>query len=118
MIRRSTAARMLYLFLAAMQLSLPAVAAWADAASERENVANGPAVSHVEGSSDSTCPRIHPADCALCHAACGSFVRPTPSQLVASERRSAAPGRNLRRAHAPTDGLTWDARPRAPPALS
>ena len=118
MIRRPKVVRVLYLLFAAVQLALPSVASWAEAAIQSESAVRGPAVAHVEGRSDSTCPRIHPADCALCQAACGSFVRHTAPQLVAAERATAAPTPDRARAHAPTDGGSWDARPRAPPALS
>ena len=47
--------------LAALQLSLPGAAAWADARLDTE--AAGPA--HIESHSTSVCARIHPADCAF-----------------------------------------------------
>jgi hypothetical protein len=47
--------------LAALQLSLPGAAAWADA--RLDNAAAGPA--HIESHSTSGCIRIHPADCAF-----------------------------------------------------
>ena len=47
--------------LAALQLSLPGAAAWADARLDTE--AAGPA--HIESHSTSVCIRIHPADCAF-----------------------------------------------------
>ena len=47
--------------LAALQLSLPGAAAWADA--RLDTAAAGPA--HVESHSTAACARIHPADCAF-----------------------------------------------------
>lgn len=47
--------------LAALQLSLPGAAAWADARLDTEVA--GPA--HIESHSTSVCIRIHPADCAF-----------------------------------------------------
>ncbi len=47
--------------LAALQLSLPGAAAWADA--RLDTAAAGPA--HIESHSTSACVRIHPADCAF-----------------------------------------------------
>jgi hypothetical protein len=47
--------------LAAVQLSLPGAAAWADA--RLDTAAAGPA--HIESHSTPGCIRIHPADCAF-----------------------------------------------------
>ena len=47
--------------LAALQLSLPGAAAWADA--RLDSGAAGPA--HIESHSTAACARIHPADCAF-----------------------------------------------------
>jgi hypothetical protein len=47
--------------LAALQLSLPGAAAWADA--RLDSAVAGPA--HIESHSTSACARIHPADCAF-----------------------------------------------------
>jgi hypothetical protein len=47
--------------LAALQLSLPGAAAWADA--RLDSAAAGPA--HIESHSTSSCVRVHPADCAF-----------------------------------------------------
>jgi len=47
--------------LAALQLSLPGAAAWADA--RLDSAAAGPA--HIESHSTAACARIHPADCAF-----------------------------------------------------
>ena len=49
---------------AVLQFALPTVATFADARLERESV-SGPA-SHVESSSDASCHRVHPTECALC----------------------------------------------------
>jgi hypothetical protein len=60
---RSTSlqARVWLSLLAALQLSLPGAAAWADA--RLDSAAAGPA--HIESHSNATCVRIHPADCAF-----------------------------------------------------
>jgi len=47
--------------LAALQLSLPGAAAWADA--RLDSAVAGPA--HIESHSTSSCARVHPADCAF-----------------------------------------------------
>jgi len=47
--------------LAALQLSLPGAAAWADA--RLDSATAGPA--HIESHSTAACVRIHPADCAF-----------------------------------------------------
>jgi len=47
--------------LAALQLSLPGAAAWADA--RLDGAVAGPA--HIESHSTSSCVRVHPADCAF-----------------------------------------------------
>jgi hypothetical protein len=58
---RSTSfkARASLCLLAALQLSLPGAAAWADA--RLDTTATGPA--HIESHSTAGCVRIHPADC-------------------------------------------------------
>jgi len=60
---RSTSfrARGALFLLAALQLSLPGAAAWADA--RLDSAAAGPA--HIESHSTAACVRIHPADCAF-----------------------------------------------------
>jgi hypothetical protein len=60
---RSTSlkSRLSLALLAAVQLSLPGAAAWADARLDGETA--GPA--HIESHSTSVCIRIHPADCAF-----------------------------------------------------
>lgn len=46
---------------AALQLATPALSGLADA-----RLAAGDPIAHVESSSSSTCPAIHPPDCAVC----------------------------------------------------
>jgi hypothetical protein len=57
----SVKSRLSLSLLAALQLSLPGAAAWADA--RLDTTAAGPA--HIESHSTATCVRIHPADCAF-----------------------------------------------------
>ena len=63
---------------AVMQLALPAVATYADAGLERESERSS---AHVESSSRASCPRVHPADCALCQLV---FRTAEPTQAVVS----------------------------------
>lgn len=114
--RRSSIARLFYLLFASVQLALPPVAAWADAAGERASSTQSVAGPHVEAHTGSGCARIHPADCALCHAACASFTVPATHPLLVPARRADAPGPDVARRRAPADGSAWDARPRAPPS--
>lgn len=118
MTRRSTAARILFLVVAAVQLLLPPVAAWADAATEREAASRGMPYVHVEAQTANECARIHPADCALCHATCTTFTRTTPEPLLLVTRRTAEVRPADSRIGASTPSRAWGARPRAPPALS
>lgn len=66
MTRRSTIARLLFALIATLQLALPPVAAWADAAVEREASARAQSRTHIEAHTENGCARMHPADCALC----------------------------------------------------
>jgi hypothetical protein len=116
-IHRSTLARTLSVLFAIVQLLLPPVAAWADAAVEREASARAMPVVHIEAQTNNGCPRAHPADCALCHAAALSFTRPDAQTVrIATEAgRPECPVGS--RALATSAERAWSARPRAPPAL-
>jgi len=115
--RRSTLARLLFALFATVQLALPPVAAWADAAIEREASARAESRPHIEAHTENGCARVHPADCALCHAACATFTRPASAALVVAVRRTSAPGSGIVRRRAPSGGGFRDSQPRAPPAL-
>jgi hypothetical protein len=111
---RSVAARGLWLAAAVLQLLLPGAAAWADA---RLDAAGTQATAHFESHSTSSCARIHPPDCALCHflTAPAAPRRPTALRLDGASERAlpgtepAALPRSLVRPHPQS---------RAPPALS
>jgi hypothetical protein len=72
--RRSTVARLLFALFATVQLALPPVAAWADAAVEREASARAQSRTHIEAHTENGCARMHPADCALCQVASRIFA--------------------------------------------
>ena len=102
------------LLTALLQLSLPAAAAWADA---RLDSAGAHATAHVESHTTSSCARIHPPDCALCHFLSTPFTgrRAAALRLATSDARATrpvepAPVRSARARYFPP--------PRAPPALS
>ncbi len=116
--RRSIVSRWLILVLSAVQIALPGVAALADATMERESAARGVVAAHIEARTNGACARIHPAECALCQAACTSFVRADAQRLVTAPRRTAAPGTLVVRSHATDAGGAGESRPRAPPATS
>ena len=118
MTRRSIASRWLILVLSSVQIALPGVAAWADATLERESADRGVVAAHIETRTNGACARIHPADCALCQAACASFVRGDAQSLASAPRRTVAPGTLVVRARAADTGGGGDFRPRAPPATS
>src|SRR3989442_11757187 len=64
MTRRPIAVRGLWLVATALQVVLPGAAAWADA---RLDAAGAHATAHIESHTTSSCPPVHPPDCALCH---------------------------------------------------
>ena len=114
MSRPSLAVRMLWLVAALLQLALPGAAAWADA---RLDAAGAHARAHVESHTTSSCARVHPPDCALCHllSAPRAPCRPAALRLEPARghvTRRAEPGR-LRPAVS-----RLHPQPRAPPALS
>jgi hypothetical protein len=114
MSQRSPHVRACWLLAAALQLLLPGATAWADA---RLDAAGAHATAHIESHSTSSCARVHPPDCALCHFLTTPLVprRPTTLRLAAAGARVAPPAeparllRTLSRLHP---------QPRAPPPLS
>jgi uncharacterized membrane protein len=116
--RRSTVVRLVVALLATVQLLLPTVAAWADAAIEREALARSAPQIHVEAHSFNGCERIHAADCALCHAAFSSFTRPAQQPLAFSARRRAQSVPAAGRSRACSTDIVWNSQPRAPPGLA
>ena len=106
--------RVFRLLTALLQLALPAAAAWADA---RLDAAGAHATAHVESHTTSSCARIHPPDCALCHFLNAPFSgrRHVALRLATSDARTPRPVEPVpvRSALARFFPL-----PRAPPALS
>ncbi len=74
--KRSFWMRTPLLLLTVLQLSVPAAAAWADAL---QGEASGPA--HIESHSTSSCPRVHPADCAF-HRFLATPLAGTPAAVL------------------------------------
>ena len=102
------------LLAALVQLALPGAAAWADA---RLDSAGAHAAAHVESHTTSSCARIHPPDCALCHFLSAPFagrpavgLRLATSDVRATRPVEPVPVRSARARFFPP--------PRAPPALS
>ena len=102
------------LLTALLQLALPTAAAWADA---QLDTAGAHANAHVESHTTSSCARIHPPDCALCHFLNAPFSgrRHVALRLATSDARTPRPVEPVpvRSALARFFPL-----PRAPPALS
>jgi hypothetical protein len=65
MVPRTRLNRAGWLLAALFQLLLPAFASVADARAEGASASRG-AAAHVERFGATGCPRVHPADCALC----------------------------------------------------
>jgi hypothetical protein len=107
----------LVFLLAIVQLLLPTVAAWADAAIEREAAARRTPLVHIEAHTFNECARIHPADCVLCHAAGATYTAATAESFALPVSRSTASLPATESARASSPERTWDAQPRAPPAL-
>jgi hypothetical protein len=64
MIRRSRSGRFAWLVAAVLQLLVPTV--WSVADARVEAASARVAGAHVEAPGNPACPRIHPADCAVC----------------------------------------------------
>src|SRR5947208_1017736 len=115
MLRDSKSARALWLACALMQLALPGAAAWADALLDATPV--GPATTHFESNTTSSCPRLHPPDCALCQflTAARSTAQRISFELGVASARIRPPVAPVlgRRA-----GCLAHPQPRAPPVLS
>jgi len=106
--------RVFRLLMALLQLSLPAAAAWADA---RLDTAEAHATAHVESHTTSSCARIHPPDCALCHFLNAPFSgrRHVALRLATSDAR---PPRPVEPVPVRSALARFFPPPRAPPALS
>ncbi|HVH66310.1 MAG TPA: hypothetical protein VM716_00425 [Gemmatimonadales bacterium] len=112
--RRPLAVRGAWLLATALQLALPGAAAWADA---RVDAVEAHAVAHIESHTTTSCPRIHPPDCALCHflsapvvaSAAGTLRLPVADRQLPQRADLARLPHPLARPHP---------QPRAPPALS
>ena len=61
--RQTPLRRFLWVVFAALQLATPAVSGLTDA---RLAAAAGEPVAHVESTTSSTCPVVHPPDCGIC----------------------------------------------------
>ena len=106
--------RVFRLLMALLQLSLPAAAAWADA---QLDTAGAHANAHVESHTTSSCARIHPPDCALCHFLNAPFSgrRHVALRLATSDAR---PPRPVEPVPVRSALARFFPLPRAPPALS
>jgi hypothetical protein len=99
---------------ALLQLLLPGAATWADA---QLDIAGARTTTHIESHTTSSCARIHPPDCALCHFLGAPFTarRGAAPRLAISDARATRPVE-------PVPVRSALARffppPRAPPALS
>jgi hypothetical protein len=111
---RSSPIRLVTLLFALLQLALPTLASVADARLERESESPR-AAAHVESPGGSTCPRIHPADCALCQfVSAAGAAPPRPPAPAPAPALGAAPDGDL----VPSAGYAVHpvALPRAPPS--
>jgi hypothetical protein len=77
--RHSPTVRTLWLLGAALQLALPGVATYADA---RLDALAAVARPHIESRTTTSCTRIHPPDCALCHYLSAPLARRQPMALA------------------------------------
>ena len=97
---------------AVLQFALPTAVTHADARLERESAAAG---THIESTSDATCPPSHPDECALCQflsrAAPPAEHAALPEIVVSVGEASAS-----RRTAYVSRGLSRVGLPRAPPA--
>ena len=99
---------------ALLQLGLPSAAAWADA---RLDAAGTRAVPHIESHTTTTCARVHPPDCALCHFLTAPLAPRRPATLRVASSSDRVPWRTepTRLPHALSRPHP---QPRAPPPLS
>lgn len=107
-------ARFLTLLVAVSQLAAPSLASIADAALERESERSPRAAAHVESHGSPQCPRLHPADCALCQflTAPASATRPALTVPTSDAALAVCPEARL---GARTGSRFVLALPRAPP---
>lgn len=80
MIVRSRFARTGWLLAALFQLLLPAMASVADARAEAESFQSASRI-HIEPDGATGCPRVHPADCALCRVLATTAAAGTPASV-------------------------------------
>src|SRR5258708_39723325 len=79
MLVRARYLRLGWLVAAVCQLLLPAVSV-ADARAEAESLRSAPAA-HVEATGAKGCPRVHPADCAVCRLLAAATKTESPTNL-------------------------------------
>lgn len=80
--------RFLSLLWATLQLASPAMSAVADGRLARDGA--GDRTAHVESSTTSSCPVVHPPDCGVCRYLSGCGILPgtsAPPMTVATEMR-------------------------------
>jgi len=112
--RPSRVARSAWLLAAALQLALPGAAALADA---RLDAAWAHATAHVESHTTTSCARLHPPDCAVCHFLTAPALTGRPAALRLGVA-DGAPPRLAGPADLPHPLARPHPQPRAPPALS
>ncbi|HKG94342.1 MAG TPA: hypothetical protein VKA84_20690 [Gemmatimonadaceae bacterium] len=107
--RASAVVRLLVVLLALVQAAAPAAVSLADA----RLVATNPVLSgeaHIEDHGSSSCPRVHPLDCALCQYVSAPFLSSAPDAgPFALERAVALP-------HGPAEHRRAAAALRQPPS--
>ena len=111
---RAPAGRVLRLAATALQLVLPGAAAWADA---RLDAAGTRAAAHIESHTTTTCARVHPPDCALCHFLTAPLAPRRPATLRVASSSDRVPWR-AEPARLPHALSRPHPQPRAPPPLS
>lgn len=80
--------RMLVMVGAAVQLLSPAVASIADGLLAQDS-ASSP-LTHIEATSSSTCPVVHPPDCGVCRYLSAAGTQPrVPATMLVVETRTA-----------------------------
>jgi len=113
---RTRGSRFAWLLAAILQLLVPTV--WSVADAQAEAASARTATVHVEAQGSKSCPRVHPADCAVCRVIATNSLasRPAPVAIPALpviRTRAVDAAR-----HAPSARAPGDPPQRAPPALS
>jgi hypothetical protein len=114
---RKRAYRFGWLFAAALQLVLPAAVSVVDARAEAESIVSAPRV-HVESDGATGCPRVHPADCALCRVLAATATADTPPRLHVPVARFIDATTDVSNRVAYAARFPGDPPQRAPPVLS